>query len=148
MREQEIRRILKEVCDSIDRQRATAGGIAMGVAIAIGAAGCETEPKPLYALPTNIAAPADASSASTSSSTVSDSAPPPDAATAPPMVVKYGAPDPETTSPPPPSDAGMIMVPKYGLRFDAGAVHKYGAPPALTSDPPAVRYGVPPDNSP
>jgi hypothetical protein len=42
MREQDIRRILKDVCEALDRQRAKAAPIAVGVALAMGA-GCGGE---------------------------------------------------------------------------------------------------------
>jgi hypothetical protein len=129
MREQDIRQILKEVCDSIDRQRATAGSIAVGVAIAIGTAGCEKAPPPAAVY----MGPPVSSTEASSASSVSDSAPATEAAastdsgaTAPPMVVKYGAPDPATSPTPPTSDTEHLMKPKYMVLFDAGPVARYG----------------------
>jgi hypothetical protein len=138
MREQDIRRILREVCDSIDRTRSSAGTIAVGVAIALGGQGCAASPPMTYYMgpfPT----PADSTTAPGDSAldAASDAAASPsDSATS--SVASSS--DTGATAP----DTGPSMVAKYMAVFDSGPVHKYGVP-RPQPEAPVMRYGVPPN---
>jgi hypothetical protein len=136
MREAEIRRILKDVCDAIDRTRAA--HIALGVAVAVGAAGCQSEPKPAGA-PTSQATDTGAPSAADTNQAAVDSAS--QAAVDSPLVTSD---DPNTVD--------SAAREKYGATFDSDAqadtIHrsypKYGV---VHPTGPVVRYGVPDPNS-